>query len=448
MCEQGVCQLAERAADLLRRPDHEWVPVHDGFGTAPSRAQNAPRKLLAECPAGCGNKIPVLRRVLISCEYNLPDAAIYQAISHEGPCLAIGEVVADKTNVGAGPGQWRKWQGLLWDLYRVAFVCVGPEAAADFQPETVPSCDRCASVLNDVVNAIQPELDKARSEGRIPAAAPQHKERATQPEIMPILSRALGRHGYDKTDQTTLDAPYWPHRGPDIPYRRPDGHAIAVELKVDSDWDHPLNQEVADLLEYHAVLHVRVPPGSRHSASDAEAEIRKAQRKLEDAGRGRFMCIGPPDPAPAATGGQGKVGARSLPVGTAQTGSSPAATSATAPRNRPRVSAQRLVREGTQLCRSEGWDLDPVRYQGYTTFNRSEGQSTICFQVQDDCVVIIKFVREADTIAGGRCWDFVTSGQDTPDNYWVRMRPRDPDATLRDLLPLLRMAWSMLDRLP
>jgi hypothetical protein len=144
--------------------------------------------------------------------------------------------------------------------------------------------------LDEIRDALKLALQRARGSGCIPRGT---SSRATTLALKPFCCSVLQEFGYgQEAPRAVADGPYF-HPTPDLVYRGSAG-TIAIEIKVEEDWDHPLGQALGYLLEHQAVLHIRVPAGDRHGIPDALPMITEAEKRLECTGRARFMCIWPP----------------------------------------------------------------------------------------------------------------------------------------------------------
>lgn len=292
MCDLGIKQLLQE----LRLSDvNGWEPIHDGFGTRPSGARDAPRRAGdLPCPV-CGCLIILVRRELVTEAYNLSDVAIYQALEHNSLCIALGEVSSRTTGTAGTPEDLRRWQGLLWHVYGVAFAVVTDGAIGEWCPAEFPepAPESLRSELSCIADKAAEALRRARREGTIPVGC---SSRDTEPEVLRVLEPVFKPFGYLPSRRLPAKAPYHGVRGqlPDGAFmKRRDGTKFAIEVKVDEDWDHPLVSSLIDLLGYDAVLLVRVPPSALDRAADVRDLIAVAERKLEETGRARFIYVWP-----------------------------------------------------------------------------------------------------------------------------------------------------------
>ena len=242
----------------------------------------------------------MVTRLLESTGYNLPDAAVYQRLCFDSPGVALGWV---KPNADNPPNRdiRGRWQGLMWHVYDVAFVDVVNGEVKEFCPEEEWGIGEPPPELSDIVLHLQEPLKQARREGRIPIG---HSSRDTEPALLPIVSPVFREYGYevDKQEMQKVKTGFWCGFKLDLLYRRPkDNSTIAIEVKVNDDWEHPINQPLKNLLHRNAVLNIRVPPELDKLAckdkklihSPAWGLVKKAQDKLKDTGRAAFVYVWP-----------------------------------------------------------------------------------------------------------------------------------------------------------
>lgn len=116
------------------------------------------------------------------------------------------------------------------------------------------------------------------------------------------------------------------------------------------------------------------------------------------------------------------------------------------PETRQPIDPRSRVAELAEVCREMHWALTPVDFDGYTSFNRSRGQSRICFQVNASGRITVKFVLKQDVLSQTwGSWELAGEGFEGVNNYYVLLQSPDPNASVRELLPLLQKAWDGLE---
>jgi len=87
---------------------------------------------------------------------------------------------------------------------------------------------------------------------------------------------------------------FWSYRLLDLLYRTSAGqNSIAVEVKVDEDWGHPVCQPLGYLLEHNAVLTIRVPKQKDQLDKETRRLVTKAESMLARTGRASFIYVWP-----------------------------------------------------------------------------------------------------------------------------------------------------------
>ncbi len=305
MCREGVRAFVKKLqeegiGDLEQR---DWCTVADGFGDG-----EGPAELLIErCPL-CNEPFPIVKRVLESVAYNFPDVAAYQRLRLDAPCLALGYVTSKTTqkwNPDNYPSLRERWQGLLWHVYDVAFVDVRNGRVDEFCPEEDWGVGDPSPQLANIVADLREPLERALRDGCIPVYTQQRPEgdsKATEPVIEEILTPVLCKYGYRFAGSQVWGIGFWCGFYLDLLYDcEKDQSSIGIEVKVNEDWNHPINQPLKNLLCRNAVLNIRVPPeldkleckDKKLVYSPAWGLVKKAQDKLKDAGRAAFVYVWP-----------------------------------------------------------------------------------------------------------------------------------------------------------
>lgn len=306
MCHEDVRAFVEdlRTEDLSRFAKGCGRAITDGFGVR-KRSGNAASELFEEiCDEG-GKRFPVVTRLLESTGYNLPDAAVYQRLCFDSPGVALGWV---KPNAGDPPNRdiRGRWQGLMWHVYDVAFVDVVNGKVKEFCPEEDWGIGEPPPQLANIVADLQEPLEQARRDGCIPVYTQKHPNgdsKATEPLVQEILTCVLREYGYQFAGSHTRVPAFWWGTGHqlDLLYRSPSQGTIAIEVKVNEDWDHPICEPLGDLMGHNGVINIRVPPeldkleckDKKLIHSPAWGLVKKAQRKLKDTDRAGFVYVWP-----------------------------------------------------------------------------------------------------------------------------------------------------------
>jgi len=291
MCREGVrafvSKLQDQGTSDLEQGD--WCAVVDGFGHGKGSSQ----LLIETCPV-CREPFPIVKRVLQSDAYNLPDVAVYHRLRLGAPCVALGEVTS-KTTASRDPDNHPSlrahWQGLMWYVYDVAFVDVVNGKVKEFCPQEDWGIGGPPPELSDIVVHLQEPLKQGRREGRIPVGS---KSVPTEPVIEEILTPVLCKYGYQFAGSQVCGSGFWCGFKLDLLYRRPkDNSTIGIEVKVREDWEHPINQPLKNLVHRNAVLGIRVPSEKDPLDRQRRALATKAESMLEATGSAAFVYVWP-----------------------------------------------------------------------------------------------------------------------------------------------------------
>jgi hypothetical protein len=295
MCETGINVLIElfKDAKVGSYKTSSWVAVADGFG----EHAGAPRFMEEDCPT-CGQPVALVKRTLESVAYNLPDAAVYQRLKSKNSCIALGLVIPGKTTMKWQPEQEvrRRYQGMLWSVYQVAFVDVVDDVPQPFEPLRDWGHGEVLQDLGPLATELTAALKIAMREKMIPVYKSTGKgdSRGTEQRMWPIVSPILRERGYEFTagDMQTagIHSCWWSHH-PDAVYMSSSGNTLGIEVKVTEDWDHPVNQPLADLLNHNAVLNVRVGKEDDRRSFENRRLSAEAETLLSATGRAAFIGI-------------------------------------------------------------------------------------------------------------------------------------------------------------
>lgn len=289
MCQQGVLAAIERiqAEGLSGISGLAWAKVADGFGRRGFGRYN-PELASLHCPI-CHEALPLIRRALISESFNLPDAAVYQRLVAARPAIALGHVT-EKTTSSRRPTESvrGKWQSLLWDVYHVAFVDVEGEHLGALSVGKPWAKGAIPPTLQPIVADCGAALASARAEGGIPLQS----SNTTRDALPAILAEPMARHGFVYAGKEAPVPMFWWQHAADLAYQnRSSGLSLAIEVKVDEDREHPINQPLADLLSHNAVLNLRIPARGAGLEHDAARHAKQAEKLLEATGRVAFLVI-------------------------------------------------------------------------------------------------------------------------------------------------------------
>ncbi len=308
MCREGVNAFVQnlQAHDFREwASQHHWASIRDGFGT---RKQEPTVLCTATCGI-CNKSFPIVKRVLESSAYNLPDAVVYQRLRLSSPGVALGQVVKGRTT---SPDKYapsehvrQRWQGLMWSVYQVAFVDVCGDAVGPFYPTENWGIGAPPTNLDEIAADARAALHLARHAGSIPVGT---DSRATEDQVGDVLAPIMfDRYGYkalkswnqkkNKYVYVRKSVPaFWWGTGHqlDLLYQNEgEQSSIAIEVKVTEDWDHPICEPLGDLIGHNAVLNIRVPTQEDQLDKATRQLVTKAETMLEATGRAKFMCIWP-----------------------------------------------------------------------------------------------------------------------------------------------------------
>lgn len=292
MCQTGVRECLDRlrGQDVTAFRPGEWRAVFDGFGEGRGR----PELLEDECPA-CGEKLFLIRRHLDSVGFNLPDAAVYQGLRVGAPCMALGMVEPGVTTMSRRPSAdvRRRWQGMLWDCFNVAFVDVEGGHAGEFAPEEEWGFGDKLSELPAIAGSLRTALQDARRAGDIGRT---DDSRATEAALEHVLAPVFARHGFRfiaRDRSIPIIRAFWWGHYPDLLFEAPDRRSLAVEVKVTEDWEHPLGEPLACLLAHNAVVNVRVSIQADPVPPSVRSLVGRAEDALRASGRAEFIYVEP-----------------------------------------------------------------------------------------------------------------------------------------------------------
>jgi hypothetical protein len=297
MCRLGVAAFIGGLSgqDVGSLGDRSWRPALDGFGDASGTAA-----LVQDTCKHCGRPFPIVKRTLESCAFNLPDAAIYHGLRLRAPCVALGFVVPGKTTASRRPALQlrRRWQGLMWHIYQVAFLDVEDGAIGEFCPDQAWAVgSQSAQELQRISADIEVCLREARRARTIPAYNSNGigDSRATEALLESILSPLLHqKHGYEFAGMDRgapiIEVFWWGHYL-DLLYRRPGGATLAIEVKVTEDWEHPLGEPLGCLLQHNAVINIRVSSQEDQLDRTTRQLVQEAETMLANTGRASFLCV-------------------------------------------------------------------------------------------------------------------------------------------------------------
>ncbi len=287
MCQEGVRQFAEQLQDQDIRGLLSDTPAYVRGGFGPGKGQV---ELFIGCCPTCRRQFPILKRDLVSEAYNLPDAAIYQRLRFQAPCLALG-CVTEKTTSSRDParhpGLRQRWQGLLWHVFEVAFVDVREDIVGEFSPNHQWAAGQVIPELSDIADQASEALVRAGGGGNIPRCSSPKTEIAIDEVLSPIMN-SFGYHA--SCSSTMVHAFWWGHRL-DLLYEKRDSGTISFEVKVDEDWDHPLGEPLANLLGHNAVINVRVAPNGDRLDPNTREYVCRGEELVQRTGRAEFIYI-------------------------------------------------------------------------------------------------------------------------------------------------------------
>ncbi len=294
MCQQGVKAFVQKLSgqDIGNLEHRRWEGVRDGFGPRDSSVVELSVEI---CPR-CNKSFPIVRRVLESCAYNLPDVAVYQRFRFRSPGVALGLVVKGRTT---NPDKYRpgkamrgRWQGLMWSVYQVAFLDVVEGVVGEFCPAKDWAIGDPPANLDQIAQDARHALCVARRQRSIPVGT---DSTATEDEVGDVLAPVFDKCGYKALKKKSLPAFWWgPGHQLDLVYGdETEQSRIAIEVKVTEDWDHPICEPLGDLMGHNAVLNIRVPPDQDELDKETRELVTKAESMLEATGRARFIYVWP-----------------------------------------------------------------------------------------------------------------------------------------------------------
>jgi hypothetical protein len=295
VCKRGVRQFAGglQGKEIDTLPSEQWISHIECFGAHLS----AGRLMHKPCPI-CSKPFPIIERPLQSENYNLPDAAVYQRLFSDSPCIALG-TVTEKTTLGRKPTQSirSRWQGMIWSIYQVIFLDVVNGIIGEFEPTTDWGLGQPPDRFDPMVTEIELASRNAYEHGTLPGRKLNGAgdSRATEELLERISSSILEKYGYSfvaRDRRTGIIPAFWWGHWVDILYRkRETGDSLSIEVKVTEDWNHPINEPLAGLLRDSAVINVRVGNQGNRRSSAVQDLVSRAVGLLEETGRVRFLHV-------------------------------------------------------------------------------------------------------------------------------------------------------------
>jgi hypothetical protein len=193
-----------------------------------------------------------------------------------------------KKKLEPSPDVRKRWQGLMWEVYEVAFLDVREGKVGQFCPSSNWQKGDPPPELDDIERGLERLLLEARKKSVIPVGK---NSRETECALKEILSPELEKYGYKPIpERPSIQAFWWTHRL-DLLCTKSDGSTLAVEVKVNEDWEHPINEPLACLLEHNGVLNIRIPLGRDKLGPKIRGRVTEAENRLERTGRAKFMYI-------------------------------------------------------------------------------------------------------------------------------------------------------------
>ena len=296
MCEDGVAALIG-GFDLRKHRAEDWEPICDGFGEPKCRRRDAASKRVFEpCPE-CGRPVAIVKRLLDTNAYELPDAAIYQRLRWDHPCIALGEVRFEAvpgrtahTDPCTAPetSMRSRWQGMLWHTYQVAFIDVRVDGLGQFCPT---ECWQSGARLADL-SAIRMYLAGVLEEQKeMNRAAVGGSSWLGEEVVRSALGRELQtRYGFAE-ETRKREVGFWCAFLPDGRYERTGGDSLGLEVKVTDNWRQPLNQSLKNLLHRNGTLGVRLVHGEDRRDEGTRALVSEGENRLEITGRAAFLYV-------------------------------------------------------------------------------------------------------------------------------------------------------------
>jgi len=292
MCESGVGEVITGLATtgVASLDSGVWESIADGFSPRSSRT-GEPSLTELSCPQ-CPGKVPIVRRTLISGAYNLPDAVVYQRLKRGVPAIALGVVDPgpSRTTMSRRPGDRVReaWQSLMWEVYHVALVDVEHGRLGQFIPRASWEVGQPIPDFRGLIHKLQAVMDKARRNGEIP----QRNSPLTCQALTPVIEPVLKSHGFHFDGFERGSPAFWWWHPVDMLFRLEDGRGtLAIEGKVDEDWEHPINQPLAALLGHNAVINVRIPTHADRLDSETRRLVDQAEALLAATDRAAFMVV-------------------------------------------------------------------------------------------------------------------------------------------------------------
>ena len=302
MCQDGIPAILQRldGLDTCQIRD-QGRPILDGFGEPGEKGSTLPRLSGARCSA-CGGRVPIVLRSLSSEGFNLPDAAVYQRLRYDSPVIAVG-CVADEdcvarrcvTKSATTVRRWEpsesvrsRWQGMLWHVYQVAFVDHAHGRIGDFAPAATWGRGDPPGQLPVLAAAIDQVLTEARQRSTI---AVRRSSRDTEDTIEVLLTPVMAAHGYRLRGRHLTVMGFWQGPQPDFTWQHVTGHTVSFEAKVTEDWEHPVCQPLANLLEHNAMVNIRVPAEPDQLTRMTRSIVDRAEQMLVATSRAAFLTI-------------------------------------------------------------------------------------------------------------------------------------------------------------
>jgi hypothetical protein len=176
----------------------------------------------------------------------------------------------------------------MWDVYRIAFVDVEDDSLGEFRPKPKWEVGQPIPDFGELINELQAAMEKARRDDAIPRRNSVSTCKALRPVITPVLEgHGLRFDGFEKGRHA-----FWWWHPVDMLYRQMDGRGtLAIEVKVDEDWEHPINQPLAGLLAHNAVINVRIPTQGERFDPETRRIAAEAEALLSATGRAAFMVV-------------------------------------------------------------------------------------------------------------------------------------------------------------
>jgi len=299
-CRRGVLdlvrQLTEKEVkDVQKCLAEDWETLSDGFTPDESSSSEASQLRLEPCPR-CGRALPVVKRVLVSEAWFLPESAVCRRLRQGAPRVALGLVVPGRTTMGKRPSESirSRLQGVMWHVYDVALVDVEEGRLGALVPRSDWAVGEPVEGFAERVEAMAAALREARRLGQIPRATSTETEKAVHQALLPVLSDFEGGPRLPG-EPKTYDA-FWSGRKWDLLYReRGARRRMGIEVKTQEDWEHPLGHPVCYLGAFDCMVTVRVPPGGdspvRKHGQKPREHVTRAEHMLAATGRAAFIYV-------------------------------------------------------------------------------------------------------------------------------------------------------------